>query len=34
MKLPLGPLAGPLGRDLRASALHDAATVEEIRVGR
>jgi hypothetical protein len=26
MHLPLGPLAGPLGRDLRAAALHDAAT--------
>jgi hypothetical protein len=27
MHPPLGPLAGPLGRDLRASALRDAATV-------
>lgn len=27
MHLPLGPLAGPLGRDLRATALRDAATV-------
>lgn len=27
MHLPLGPLAGPLGRDLRASALRDAAGV-------
>jgi len=27
MHLPLGPLAGPLGRDLRASSLRDAATV-------
>lgn len=27
MHLPLGPLAGPLGRDLRSTALHDAATI-------